>query len=580
MKKRSKKAQRLRHPQRQERIPERLQSTSEGIALAADSAPVTAASNPAAQQLAADIAGLITEQEGNSLSQAKAYWFFGEWQKLAELGRTDFQSHPDKGRMALLVASAHQQLGNHDAARSYGRMALSLGCEPRVVAQVLIAGVHNSLGKIAALRQDQPATDRHFSASIEVGGHRDQALVAHARSVREMTRLGLIKEASSLIDHKLNSTRPADMTAETLQVLAAGQQAIREQLHSANLYAMSAVLSQTSPSADSDIAPLVAQCISASDIHQSVDAVLLTESHDPRTKFDFCCLMAEQQHASGNQLEAISLLNRARLFIEGEATEAEAQYKSLSKRAAEFKQEQLALDFLIQSISVSRAYGADEKQRLTQSYQSLRQERIKRQQHGQDLLIRYIEQQRQMDGQVRPLSLIEIGTTREDIPGQGSTLQLATLCQQKGIEFTTVDMDPHNSAWARHQLQQINPGFQAISMKGEEYLRQHQNPIDYIFLDAYDFDHGKHSELRQSRYEKFLGGRIDEQACHQMHLECAQSLLQKLAPGGVICVDDTWLDDDKNWTAKGTLAVPFLLQNGFEIIEARNRAVLMRRVAS
>ena len=59
-------------------------------------------------------------------------------------------------------------------------------------------------------------------------------------------------------------------------------------------------------------------------------------------------------------------------------------------------------------------------------------------------------------------------------------------------------------------------------------------------------------------------------------LECTQSLLHKLTRSGVVCIDDTWLEDGK-WTTKGTLAVPYLLENGFEVLEARNRAVLMRR---
>jgi len=61
-----------------------------------------------------------------------------------------------------------------------------------------------------------------------------------------------------------------------------------------------------------------------------------------------------------------------------------------------------------------------------------------------------------------------------------------------------------------------------------------------------------------------------------MHLECAQSVLTKLAPDGVVCMDDTWLDKGA-WTAKGTLAMPYFLQHGFHVIEARNRAALLVR---
>jgi hypothetical protein len=48
-----------------------------------------------------------------------------------------------------------------------------------------------------------------------------------------------------------------------------------------------------------------------------------------------------------------------------------------------------------------------------------------------------------------------------------------------------------------------------------------------------------------------------------------------MAPGGLVCIDDTWQEDGQ-WTAKGTLAMPFLLERGFELIEARNRAALLR----
>jgi hypothetical protein len=97
-----------------------------------------------------------------------------------------------------------------------------------------------------------------------------------------------------------------------------------------------------------------------------------------------------------------------------------------------------------------------------------------------------------------------------------------------------------------------------------------------VFLDAYDFDHGRHSELRQSRYLKYLGARIDEQACHQMHLDCAGTLVRRLWEHGAVCIDDTWREQG-SWTAKGTLAMPFLLEQGFALVDARNRAALLVR---
>ena len=174
--------------------------------------------------------------------------------------------------------------------------------------------------------------------------------------------------------------------------------------------------------------------------------------------------------------------------------------------------------------------------------------------------------------------VVEIGTTRELVPGQGSTQKLAQFCLQHGLDFVTVDMDPRNTRNAARMFVHKGYPFEAICAKGEDFLQQYDRVIDFIFLDAYDFDHGNHSEVRQDRYIKFLGSRIDEIACHEMHLACAKELKEKLAPDGLICFDDTWVSSDGTWTAKGTLAMPYLLENGFEVISAENNAALLQRI--
>lgn len=176
-----------------------------------------------------------------------------------------------------------------------------------------------------------------------------------------------------------------------------------------------------------------------------------------------------------------------------------------------------------------------------------------------------------------PRLMVEIGTTRERVPGQGSTEKLARFCAARGIDFVTVDMDPRNAARAQRLFRRTGLPFRAEAAKGEDWLAAFAGTIDYVFLDAYDFDHGQHSAQRQSRYRTFLGAPIDEAACHRMHLDCAAALVTRLAPDGLICIDDTWTDAAGRWTAKGTTAVPFLLDRGFRLVEARNRAVLLAR---
>jgi hypothetical protein len=252
--------------------------------------------------------------------------------------------------------------------------------------------------------------------------------------------------------------------------------------------------------------------------------------------------------------------------------------EGLSKLALELGQADMSIDLLVRAKACDPSLSDAERKRLVETYNNIRQASKQKQQHGHDLLLTYLEQHKELwrlDDRKR--CLVEVGTTREQIPGQGSTMLIAELCSRANFDFVTVDMDPNNGLLANAAFALNNMPFKAITQKGEVFLAEYNAPLDFVFLDAYDFDHGKHSALRQSRYMKYLGETIDEQKCHQMHLDCAKALVEKLTPDGLICVDDTWLDEQGNWTAKGTTAVPFLLATGFEIIESRNRAVLMKR---
>ncbi len=172
------------------------------------------------------------------------------------------------------------------------------------------------------------------------------------------------------------------------------------------------------------------------------------------------------------------------------------------------------------------------------------------------------------------LVLVEIGSTREDVFGQGSTEKLATFCNAHDIHFITVDMDPSNIQQAQHDIAAINTSFQAVNQKAESFFSIYSGPLDFVFLDAYDYDHGAHSEERQSRYEQLLGARINDTACHEMHLNCVLEVQRILSPYGAICIDDTWFKNGA-WFGKGTLAVPYLLKSGFIVVLSGNNGILM-----
>ncbi len=177
----------------------------------------------AAAATRADDSELLPVMEGydaSALSQAKTQWFFGEWDALARCDLDRLQHHPDRDRLALLVAAAQQQLGEHDSALKSARLAVQWGCRRDLLAQVLIAGVHNTLGRAAALGRQEARAVRHFEKAVSVGASAGGSaeLMGHARSVREVTKLGLLPDAAALMEKSLKTAaslakRPVEQDA-------------------------------------------------------------------------------------------------------------------------------------------------------------------------------------------------------------------------------------------------------------------------------------------------------------------------------------------------------------------------------
>ena len=201
--------------------------------------------------------------------------------------------------------------------------------------------------------------------------------------------------------------------------------------------------------------------------------------------------------------------------------------------------------------------------------------------HGHELLMAVLaDEEKASPGMLAGKTLIEIGTTRENVPSQSSTQKLAIFAALTGLRFITVDMDPANTTAARNILRYINPGAQALTQKGETYLRQHPTALEFIYLDAFDFDHGQHSEARQDSYRKHLGTEINDPACWKMHEDCAETIIARMVPDGIIVLDDTWTDEEGRYAGKGKLAAPLLLENGFSLIAKTRRTLALKKANS
>jgi hypothetical protein len=435
-----------------------------------------------------------------------------------------------------------------------------------------------ALAQRDALTKDKAALTAALDEQAKLAGQRQTALAAlQAQSnilAQERSKLTADNAELTKVSADLGAQKDAETKAkiEALAALQSEQQARAKE--------KTELLKTLQDKLAHEHAWLAHSCIISDDLHQSVQKIIVSYKLAQKDLFDFLVELSDQINQAGDKVTALSYLNQARKAIAAPSKEMLATYvKRLIKLGKPYEAEAVFTQAALDGTGIL-SLSDGEKSAIKKASQSIHQIVEQKSEHGHDLLLsafnKYLPALTPKIDGCKPV-LIEIGTTREDVPGQGSTRKLADYCKKFSIGFITVDMDPHNSGMAQQMFSEIAaPDFQAITMKGEDYLRNYSGAMDFVFLDAYDFDHGKHSELRQSRYEKFLGSHIDETECHRMHLDCAQSVAQKLSPFGLVCVDDTWLEDGR-WTAKGTLAVPYLLANGFELVEARNRAALFRR---
>jgi len=476
--------------------------------------------------------------------RARALWLAGDWQRLHQLEQDAIRHHPARAQLSALQAAAAQQSGERHTARLLAQRALQWGCSREELSEALLAGARNTLARASVLARREPQATTHFERAVP-----------QARLSSEVRRLA--QERRDRVDTELR------------QAISNTAQLRRRSINS------------TAAPAPKWLVALANQCLRAPDLHDAVDRALAEQLSLADDRMHLLMLMSDHMLARNDRMTATHFLHSARWFVDESQADTRSQ---LLRKLVSLGAPQTAVDIAMASLLDEQAQqdanAGQVSDALRGAYESMRQAASARIEHGHELLMAYLEEhlpRLQKLSAPRRLTLIEIGTTREDVPGQGSTLKLAQYCLRNQLHFITVDMDPHNSRMAQGTFQRLGASdFEAVTMKGEDYLRQREGDVDLVFLDAYDFDHGKHSELRQSRYEKYLGARIDEQACHRMHLDCAETLVKRLWQHGVVCVDDTWQVDGA-WTAKGTLAMPYLETQGFAVVEARNRAALLVR---
>lgn len=145
-----------------------------------------------AQLLSPEVVTHLSNDD-NLLEQVREQWRCGDWEVLVALSAEEINRHPQRARLAIMVASAHLAQGRRGQTLLYARLARQWGCDERLLGRVLAAGVHNTLGRVAAVdgRHDEQAR-LHFERAVAPGVAR-QALqrVAGRRAQAQLEQLGL-----------------------------------------------------------------------------------------------------------------------------------------------------------------------------------------------------------------------------------------------------------------------------------------------------------------------------------------------------------------------------------------------------
>lgn len=134
----------------------------------------------------------LVPYDENLLERARTQWQFGDWESLAALERDQLQHHPDRGKLALLAAAGLLQTGDSNEARNYIRLAQDWGVSKTLISQILVAGVHNSIGRAAAVSNNQHRALQHFENAIAIGTPgADAKLLTQARARKQLDQLGV-----------------------------------------------------------------------------------------------------------------------------------------------------------------------------------------------------------------------------------------------------------------------------------------------------------------------------------------------------------------------------------------------------
>lgn len=166
--------------------------------------------------------------------------------------------------------------------------------------------------------------------------------------------------------------------------------------------------------------------------------------------------------------------------------------------------------------------------------------------------------------------VIEIGSER----GEGSTTYFKTFCKDKH-NFYTVDLDNTVYKNAKNIV-----GSNAYHMTGEKFLTEKypnlSGKISFAYLDNFDYIfpeiEGRDFVKEQIEQYKEYGIEMNNHNSELAHLKQAQLVHKHASDMCFILFDDTYIDHTGEYSGKGGMAIKWLLENGWKIMNEEEGA--------
>lgn len=152
--------------------------------------------------------------------------------------------------------------------------------------------------------------------------------------------------------------------------------------------------------------------------------------------------------------------------------------------------------------------------------------------------------------------LVETGTARfgdQNFVGDGgSTIIFAHWSRDHDASFYSVDIDEMSVINAQNSVKEYSKNVAVICSDSIEFLKNFSQPIDFLYLDSYDFE---------------FGNPLPSQQHHLHEIEAAYSKLHK---DSIVMIDDC----DLPHGGKGKLIIAYLLERGWKVIHEGYQVIL------